>query len=162
MIRNKKKQFFFWSLSLIFLSVITNPVYAQKTEEKVRAEITETLNIWNTACKNAKLDQVMAMLDTTDELVVVGSAKGEINKGKDEVKAWLSQIFGFAGFSWEMTRVDIDSKGKIAWVFMNGKMIVNFHKGGIKVTPYRFTGILVRKKGLWKWRLFDGSVPQQE
>jgi len=41
-------------------------------------------------------------------------------------------------------------------------MIVNFHKGGKKVTPSRFAGILVKKKGSWKWRIFDGSVPQQE
>lgn len=41
-------------------------------------------------------------------------------------------------------------------------MIVNFHKGGKKISPYRFTGILVKKKGAWKWRLFDGSVPKGE
>jgi hypothetical protein len=61
-----------------------------------------------------------------------------------------------------MNRIDIDCNGKTAWVFIDGKMIVDFHKGGRKVTPYRFTGIMVKKKGVWKWRLFDGSVPQSE
>ena len=156
------KHIFLQALFVLGLLIAVNSASAQRSSEKVKNEITETLKIWNTACKNANLDQVMSMLDITEGLMVVGSAKGEINKGKDEVKGWLSQIFGFAGFSWEMTRVDIDSDGKIAWVFMDGKMIVNFHKGGQKVTPYRFTGILVKKKGDWKWRLFDGSVPQQE
>jgi ketosteroid isomerase-like protein len=157
-----KKHIFFQTVLLIFLSVFTSALYAQKSSEKVKGEITETLTKWNAACKNANIDLVMSMLDTTDGLMVVGSDKGEINKGKDEVKAWLSQLFGFAGFSWEMNRVDIDSNGKTAWVFMDGKMIVNFHKGGQKVTPYRFTGILIKKKDGWKWRLFDGSVPQGE
>jgi hypothetical protein len=30
---------------------------------------------------------------------------------------------------------------------MDGKMIVDFHKGGQKITPYRFTGIMVKKMG---------------
>ena len=157
-----KKNILFQAVLVILLSVSVNSLAAQKSSEKVKSEIIETLKIWNAACKNAKLDQVMSMLDITDGLMVVGSAGGEINKGPDEARKWVSQIFGFAGFSWEMTRIDIDSNGKTAWVFMDGKMIVDFHKGGQKVTPYRFTGILVKKKGAWKWRLFDGSVPQQE
>ncbi len=160
---DKRTKFLFLQVVFMFILLLTvYSVSAQKSSDKVKNEIAETLKVWNTACKNANLDQVMSMLDITDGLMVVGSDKGEINKGKDEVKAWLSKIFGFAGFSWEMTRVDIDSNGKTAWVFMDGKMIVDFHKGGQKITPYRFAGILVRKKDGWKWRLFDGSVPQKE
>jgi ketosteroid isomerase-like protein len=157
-----KKQIFLTALLMIFLLVVTNSISAEDSDEKVKSEITETLTKWNAACKSANIDLVMSMLDTTDGLMVVGSDNGEINKGKDEVKAWISQLFGFAGFSWEMKRVDIDSNGKTAWIFMDGKMIVDFNKGGQKVTPYRFTGILVKKKDGWKWRLFDGSVPQGE
>lgn len=156
------KNIFLQTVLLILLSVTANTLLAQKSSEKVKSEITEALKIWDTACKNANLDQVMSLFDSADGIMVVGSANGEINKGKDEIKTWLGQLFGFAGFSWEMNRIDIDCNGKTAWVFMDGKMIVNFHKGGQKVTPYRFAGILVKKKGAWKWRLFDGSVPQQE
>ena len=157
-----KKNIFLQIVLVILFSVTANSISAQKSTERVKSEITDALKIWNSACKSANIDQVMSMLDTTDGLMVIGSAEGEINKGKEEVKTWISQIFGFAGFSWEMTRIDIDSNGKTAWVFMDGKMIVEFHKGGQKVTPYRFTGIMVKKNGVWKWRLFDGSVPQQE
>jgi hypothetical protein len=54
------------------------------------------------------------MLDNSDAIMVVGSADGEVNKGKDEIRTWLSQIFGFAGCSWDMDRIDIDSNAKIA------------------------------------------------
>jgi ketosteroid isomerase-like protein len=157
-----KKNIFFQIILVLLFSVTANPISAQKSTEKIKSEITEALKSWNAACKNANIDLAMSMLDKRDGLMVVGSAGGEINKGYDECKAWASQIFGFAGFSWEMSRIDIDSNGKTAWVFVDGKMIVEFHKGGKKVTPYRFTGILVKKNGVWKWRLFDGSVPQQE
>ena len=147
---------------MILFSLMYNSLSAQTSSGKVQNEIEETLKLWNSACKNSDLDQVMAMFDKSADIMVVGSADGEISKGKDEVKNWLSQIFGFAGFSWEMDRIDIDCNGKTAWVFMNGKMVVDFKQGGKKVTPYRFTGIMVKKKGVWKWRLFNGSVPQQE
>jgi ketosteroid isomerase-like protein len=161
--KNQKKNLLKLALLVLFSVTITvNYLWAQKSSERVKSEITEALNTWNAACKSANIDLVMSMLDNTEGLMVVGSAGGEINKGYDESKAWVSQIFGFAGFSWEMNRIDIDSNGKTAWVFVDGKMIVEFHKGGKKVTPYRFTGIMVKKNGVWKWRLFDGSVPQQE
>jgi len=147
---------------LTLFLVISNSTTAQKCSEKVKNEITKTLEIWNTACKNSNLEQVMSMFDDTDTIMVVGSTNGEISKGKEEISKWLSQLFGFAGFSWEMNRVDIDNNGKTAWVFIDGKMIVNFHKGGQRITPYRFTGIMIKKNGVWKWKLFDGSVPQSE
>jgi ketosteroid isomerase-like protein len=154
-----RKNIFLQLVILILLTIATNPLAAQKSTEKLKSEITESLNAWNNACKNANLDLVMSMLDDSEAIMVVGSDKGEINKGKEEVKTWVGQLFGFAGFSWEMSRVDIDCNDKTAWVFVDGKMIVKFHKGGEKITPYRFTGIMVKKKGVWKWRLFDGSVP---
>jgi ketosteroid isomerase-like protein len=157
-----KKHFILQVVLMILFSVCANSLYAQKSSEKVKSEITKALEIWNSACKNADINQVMSLLDNSDEIMVIGSANGEINKGKEEIKKWVGQIFGFAGFSWEMNRIDITDNGKTAWVFVDGKMIVNFHKGGKKVTPYRFTGILVKKKGAWKWSMFDGSVPQQE
>lgn len=63
----------------------------------------------------------MSLLDNSEDIMVIGSANGEINKVKDEIKAWLGQLFGFAGFSWEMNRVDIDSNGKTAWYLLMGK-----------------------------------------
>ncbi len=162
MIRTINRRLLLKALLMILLSATTQSLYAQKSSDKVKSEITEALKTWNTAAKSANIDQCLALFDDSENIMLIGSDNGEINKGKDEIKKWLSQIFGFGGFSWEMNRVDIDSNGKTAWVFMDGKMIVDFHKGGQKVTPYRFAGILVKKKGAWKWRLFDGSIPRGE
>jgi ketosteroid isomerase-like protein len=157
-----KKNIIIHAVLLILFSIFVNTLSAQKSSDEVKTEITDALKVWNAAAKSANIDQCMALFDDSDNIMLIGSAGGEINRGKDEIKKWLGQLFGFAGFSWDMNRIDIDSNGKTAWVFMEGKMIVEFHKGGKKVTPYRFTGILIKKKGVWKWRLFDGSVPQQE
>ena len=153
------------SFKYVFLVLLTQTfivLSAQKPDDKVKMQIAKTLETWSAACKNADVDKVMSMFDNTANIMVVGSDKGEINKGKDEINIWLTKLFRVADFSWEMNRIDIDYFGKTAWVFVDGNMIVNFHKGGTNITPYRFTGILVKKKGEWKWRLFDGSIPKGE
>ena len=78
------------------------------------------------------------------------------------MRAWLSAIFAHANFSWEMNTIDIDSNGKTAWVFVDGAMIVQWDSGHTKKTPYRFTGIMIKKNKVWKWRLFNGSIPRGE
>jgi len=148
-------------LIILFIGAYTS-LSAQKSSEKVKSEIIEALKIWNAAAKSANVDQCMAQFDDYENIMLIGSDKGEINKGKDQAKEWLTQIFGFASFSWEMDSINIDSNDKTAWVFVEGTMIVEFKQGGTKRTPYRFTGILVKKKGEWKWRLFNGSIPKGE
>jgi ketosteroid isomerase-like protein len=157
-----KKSILFSAVLMILLFGAFNQLSAQKSSEKVKAEITEALKIWNAAGKSADVDKCMSLFDDTDDIMLIGSDKGEINKGKDQAKAWLAEIFGFANFSWEMDSINIDSNDKTAWVFVEGTMIVEFKQGGTKRTPYRFTGILVKKKDEWKWRLFDGSIPRGE
>lgn len=147
--------------SLILFSLLFNTVSAQ-TSEKVKSEITAALRIWNDAGKNSSVDQILAQFDNTDDIMLVGSDSGEIYKGHEEIKKWLTGLFSFASFSWEMKRVDIDANGNTAWVFMDGKMIVKFIKGGELIRPYRFTGIMIKKEDGWKWRLFDGSIPKGE
>ncbi len=153
------------SFKYVFLVLLTQTfttLSAQKPSDIVKEQITKTLKTWNTAAKSANVDQCMALFDDSETIMLIGSDKGEVNKGKDQVRDWLTKIFKVASFSWEMDSINIDSNGKTAWVFVDGNMIVNFHKGGTNITPYRFTGILVKKKGEWKWRLFDGSIPKGE
>jgi hypothetical protein len=145
---------------LIFLSGIFNSLSAQMKSDKVNAEITEALKLWNTATKNANTDQAIALFDISDNIMVIGSDSGEVFKGKNQISGWLNAIFKHNSFSWEMNRTDIDYNENTAWIFMDGSMIVTNDKGKIRKTPYRFTGIMVRKKGEWKWRLFDGSIPK--
>jgi ketosteroid isomerase-like protein len=149
-------------LVVISFWAISTSLSAQKSSEKVKIEITQALQTWNAAAKSANVDRCLALFDDSENIMLIGSDKGEINKGKAQTKEWLTRIFGFASFSWEMDSINIDSNGKTAWVFVEGTMIVEFKKGGIQKTPYRFTGILVKKKGEWKWRLFNGSIPRGE
>ncbi len=147
---------------LILFSTLFNSLAAQSASERIKGEINDALKTWNAAAKSANVELCLSMFDNSDDVMLVGSDKGEICKGRDQMRTWLSAIFAHANFSWEMNRIDIDSNSKTAWVFVEGSMIVQWDNGHTKKTPYRFTGILVKKSKVWKWRLFNGSIPRGE
>jgi hypothetical protein len=150
----------FLTLALVCLTFMTGtPSQAQSASEKVKKEISETLKIWNEAGRNRKTEAFKALFDDTTDIMLIGSDKGEISRGWDEISKWLDAIFKHNSFTWEMDRIDIDSNGNTAWVFMEGRMVVVNDKGSVRKVPYRFCGILVKKNEQWKWRMWDGSSP---
>ena len=158
----KKSIFLQSALFFILFTATFNPLRAQKAQDKVIQEITQALKDWNTATGSANSELTMAQFDNTENIMVIGSDSGEIYKGKEQIRGWMNALYKNNCFSWEMNRVDIDYSGKTAWVFVDGTMVVSRKSGKIRRTPYRFTGILVKKGNAWKWRLFDGSVPASE
>jgi len=149
--------------ALILIGMSTEmQAQAQTDADKMKAEIRESLQQWNAAAKSGDVNRCMAMFDTTPDILMVGSDSGEIFKGPIEMREWLTALMEHANFSWEMNRVDIDYFENTAWVFIDGKMVVSFDNGKSRKNPYRFTGILIKKEGAWKWRLFNGSIPKGE
>ena len=105
----------------------------------------------------------MALFDDSDQILLAGSDNGEIYRGKPAIRTWLASLFEHNRFSWDLSRADIDSNGNTAWVFVDGTMTVVDDTGAVvKKAPYRFAGVLVKRGGAWKWRMFDGSVPASE
>jgi hypothetical protein len=125
----------------------------------ITKEVKTVLDLWNSTAKSRDTTHFMELFDNSNSIMLVGSDSGEVFKGKKQIEGWVKMLFAHRGFSWEMNRLDIDHNGNTAWVFMDGFMIVTNDKGKTAKFPYRFTGILVKSKSLWKWRLFDGSVP---
>jgi len=150
-------------LSLIFLIlIISNTLSAQIVNDNIKDEITNVLKDWNAAAKSSDLEKSMSLFDDSENILLIGSDSGEVFKGKEQIRGWLSQLYSVAGFSWEMDRIDIDYNENTAWVFVEGRMVVEFKNGKMKKPPYRFTGIMVKKGNDWKWRLFNGSNPRGE
>ena len=142
------------SLALAF------PAFGQKrsTDQEVRT----ALATWNDRANKADLVSFMELFDDSSDLLVVGSAPGEVMKGKAAIRNWLSGLFAHNKFSWDLSNPIIDSSGDTAWVFLDGAMTVVNDKGETHKSPYRFSGVMVKKNGAWKWRMFHGSIPEQE
>ena len=152
-----------YKFSLLSIIIFfTTTTIAQSKQSKTDKEITNALQIWNQSTKASDLDAVMNLFENSENIMLIGSDNGEIYKGKEQISKWLSMLFKHNSFEWEMKRIDIDSFKNTAWVFVEGFMIVTNDKGNKQTTPYRFSGVLVKHKHDWQWRLFDGSIPRGE
>lgn len=147
---------------LLFLLLGFSAAFCQVKEDKTKTEITDALRVWNETAHKSDLAGFMNLFDDTENIMLVGSDSGEIYKGKAEISKWLGGLFRNNSFIWEMKRVDIDSYKKTAWVFVDGAMVVTSRKGNQFTVPYRFSGVLVKRKDGWKWRIFNGSIPRGE
>lgn len=147
-------------LQLVFLfSVMSMSLHAQVRSESVKGEIIQTLQRFNTAAQNSNTDQVMALFDKTSNIMFIGGDSAEIWKGEDQIRGHLNSIFPQESVSLQMDRVDIDYHENTAWVFVDGYIAIVSNKGEKFKAPYRFTAILVKRDGDWKFRLFNGSNP---
>jgi ketosteroid isomerase-like protein len=131
--------------------------------DAVHAQITSALERWNADAGRGDLAAFMSQFDDAADILLVGSDKGEVFKGRAQIEGWLGKLMKKNRFSWRMDRVDISFSGDAAWVFVDGAMIVRNDAGKVLVTtPYRFSGVLVKRGDGWAWRLFNGSVPAGE
>lgn len=142
---------------MLLLMIAVSAATAQKSDRESE-EIKSALALWNNTAREADLNKFMTLFDTTAKVVLVGSDSAEVFIGKEQVRSWLGQLFGMAGFEWQMKLVEIDHNKNTGWIFAEGEMVVTFKETGKQIRkPYRFTGILVKKDNQWKWRLFNGS-----
>jgi ketosteroid isomerase-like protein len=126
-------------------------------------ELRIALARWNDAATRGDLPAFMAQFDDAPDLLLVGSDKGEVFRGRAAIEGWLSRLFKGARFSWTIDRADVGGSGDVAWVFVEGAMNVSDKAGKPRgSTPYRFSGVLVRRDGGWAWRQWHGSIPRAE
>jgi len=136
-----------------------SPALAQPS---ANADVLAALATWNDRASHADLDGLMALFDTTDDPILVGSAAGEVFRGRSAIRTWLSALLAHNTFSWDLSKAQAESNGTTAWVFVDGAMTVTGDKGEVIKTPYRFSGVLVKRHGTWKWAMFHGSIPERE
>ncbi|MEI7829934.1 MAG: nuclear transport factor 2 family protein [Prolixibacteraceae bacterium] len=146
-------------LLVFLLSEMSFSMQAQESTEKVKGEILQTLQHFNTAAQNSNTDQLMALFDKASTIMFIGGDSAEIWKGDDQIRGHLNSIFPGESVSLQMDRVDIDYNENTAWVFMDGYIAILTNKGEKFKAPYRFTAILVKRDDDWKFRLFNGSNP---
>jgi ketosteroid isomerase-like protein len=141
----------------------SRPVTSASTSaslDAVEAQVREALQRFNAAAAAGDLAAVMAQFDDRDDLLLAGSDKGEVFKGRAAMEGWLGRLLKQSRFSWQMDRVEVSHAGDTAWAFVDGSMTVTDAAGKVRgTTPYRIAAVLVKRGGVWRWRLFDGSVP---
>lgn len=147
------KQFFlFLALSLI-LQYMTHA----QNEPGIR----KTFLDFNTAISNKDIDSAMAVFDDDADIILAGSDIQELHKGPAPIRSFLKNLFAKPfRVSWDFSNMTVDQNQETAWMFAEGKAIIKQDDGQVVTMPYRLTLVMVKKGETWKWRLFNGSVPQ--
>jgi ketosteroid isomerase-like protein len=150
-------------LKILFTSLLfISSTYAQSQKSNTSTEIRKSLQLWNETAKKRDINAFMNLFDSSSNIILAGSDSGEIFKGRVQIMQWVSALLEHHSFEWDMKQIEIDNYENCAWIFMDGSMIITNDKGEQNKTPYRFTGVLIKRGDTWKWRLFNGSIPRSE
>jgi ketosteroid isomerase-like protein len=127
------------------------------------SEIRKCLDRMNEMLATKDLQKVMSIYDDSDDIIVVGSDSGEVFIGRERVKEFMKVIVSMPFvFSFDLDQVVINRNDKIAWVFVDGKMVHTRSDGRVSKVPYRIMAVMVKKSSEWKWKVFSGSIPRGE
>lgn len=104
-------------------------------------------------------DPAIADLFVPDALFV-GSAVGEITRGRDAIAALFAGIHARDYMIWwDLPQLDSGGDARRVWFFCEGHVVVERASGSNRL-PYRLAAVLVSEGGDWRWELFNGSEPR--
>jgi ketosteroid isomerase-like protein len=127
-----------------------------QADAQTREEVLMALGEFRAAVSQRRLEGVLSLFAPDADATLIGSSLGEIARGPLDLRAFLEQIFaGGQAISWEWDDVSISSSGDVAWLWLEGALVLD----GRSDRAYRISGVLERRQGRWLWSLFHGSEP---
>lgn len=128
-----------------------------QADAATRSEILLALGELRAAVAEKRLEGVLTLFAPDADATLIGSDIGEIATGPMSLRPFLEDLFDSPEtISWEWDDVSISSCGDVAWLWLDGGLVVN----GRSQRPYRISGVLERRQGRWLWTLFHGSEPR--
>ena len=126
-----------------------------------------SLDALNAACAMQDVRAFMELFEDNDDILVVGSDRGEVYQGRRATSEFIQMLFNLPFvFSFDLTNTTIRQVGNVAWIFTDGNVIHTRDRGQgvgkVSTKSYRFSVALLKRIGNWKWKLFHGSVPGSE
>lgn len=130
------------------------------SDAKTIAEVLDTLDRLNMLLAE-KNEAIVDEFASEPDVVLIGSSAGEIARGPAALAVFFNQIRRLPSqLRWEWLARHVTAVGDVAWLFADGEVVIRNHDGEIRA-PYRLTGVLQRREGRWRWRLFHGSEPAE-
>lgn len=143
-------------LLLTTLMVLSHIASAQKVQD-----IQQTLLDFNSAVTNKDIEKATSVFDNDSNVILAGSGKDELHKGNVAIRKFLERFLSQPfSVSWNMSNMSVNQNNKTAWAFVDGTATIQYDNGQVANMPYRITVVMVKKGKIWKWKLFNGSVPE--
>jgi uncharacterized protein (TIGR02246 family) len=130
-----------------------------RLEDEDAAAVLAAFHALDEAFARHDLDAVLGVC--TKDVVFIGSGAGEEAVGRDAIAPMFAKLaprLDGLQFDLEWESVDVDVRGKVALVTAWGsaKLVTPNRDETLR---YRLTGVLVRVKRRWLWRVHHGSEP---
>ena len=123
---------------------------------EIREEVLLALGELRSAVSERRIEGAMALFAPDADTTLIRSSDGEVARGPIELREMLEEVFaGPSTISWEWDDVHISSAGGVAWLSLEGMLVLD----GTPDRPYRISGVLEQRSGRWLWTLFHGSEP---
>ena len=127
-----------------------------QADAHTREEILLALGEFRAAIAQRRLEGALALFVPDTDAILIGSSLGEIVRGPLEMRTFLKRLFSSPQtVSWEWDDVSISSAGDVAWLWLEGALVLD----GRSDRAYRISGVMERRQGRWLWTLFHGSEP---
>ena len=123
------------------------------------AEILAAIDRFLGALAGRRLDEVIDAFSEDADTYLYGSEVSEIVIGPAAIRRFFERFFqARAGPRFTLGARNVSVSGDIAWFVAECEVVV----GDQTVAPYRLCGVLQRRDGRWRWRLFNGSEPRPD
>jgi hypothetical protein len=127
---------------------------AGNAPEEVRTQITQSLRAFQEGYKKrdtARVDEFVADLFSRDNVLILGTMPREIFIGPKEATDLIFDDWDSWGdCTFQVENAHISTYGDVGWVATIG--FVEFDLSSWLTLPLRFTAVLVRENGVWKFR----------
>jgi ketosteroid isomerase-like protein len=128
-----------------------------QADAHTREEVLLALGEFRAAISQRRLEGALALFVPDADATLIGSSLGEIVRGPLEMRTFLKRLFSSSQtVSWEWDDVSISSAGDVAWLWLEGALVLD----GRSDRAYRISGVMERRQGRWLWTLFHGSEPR--
>ncbi|MEO6634169.1 MAG: SgcJ/EcaC family oxidoreductase [Devosia sp.] len=127
------------------------------TDERDQAAVREAIALM----VRKRFDKDPSIADDFEaDAVLIGSDSDEVAFGIERIRAYYRYVMKrpyAVQLTWD--RLEISTEGDLAWFQAEGAADA-MGRGQTKRTRYRLSGLLARRDGVWRWRLFHGSEPR--
>src|SRR3954453_9382006 len=121
-----------------------------QSDAATRSEVLLALGELRSAIAEKRLEGVLTLFAPDADATIIGSSIGEVATGPMNMRPFLEELFDSPDtYSWEWDDVSVSCQGDIAWLWLDGALVVN----GRSARPYRITGVLERRQERWLWLL---------
>jgi hypothetical protein len=109
---------------------------------------------------NGRHRETLACFTGDPDCALLGPEEGEAAIGPQALRAFFADLYARDDrILFALPDRRISAAGPVAW--FSGEGTYRLSTGG-EPRPYRLTGVLERRAGVWLWQLFSGSEPARQ